>query len=470
MSDTIIRHNILRRFTMKQYDAVILGSGMGGLAAALLLAHDGKKVAIVEKNDRPGGRFSSRKQDGFTLDVGVHVISRGEKGPLIQVLERVGADFNIEWTKVRPKSSSAGKPFAFPHDLKGMVPDEDFDNLMKFVADIKALSDEETYELDSMTNEEHLNKYTTNSFIHSCVSRIGSVYCAVPEGIVSAGEVARCLKWEAEARASAYPTGGCIAVTSAYIKGIKDNGGEIFLNTPVEKVIVEDGKAVGIIAGGEEYRAQYVVSNADIKNTVFNLVGEQYFEQDYLDYIKGLKYSFRSPVVRIALDTVLNTDIQMLGQFYGPSQHEYYDILSRGELPDEMNLFLVIPSNFDPSTAPEGKQLVMIASPIASDINPDYVPAIIEAMIDTAENYIPGLREHALFIDKTTIEGLDELCGESGSCIGLAQTPGQVGKSRPSTKTPLEGLYVVGGEAGGAGVGTELCTLSAVEFFDSYVK
>jgi phytoene dehydrogenase-like protein len=455
---------------MKQYDAVVLGSGMGGLAAAILLAHSGKKVVVLEKADRPGGRFSSRKRDGFTLDVGVHVISRGEKGPLVQLLERVGIDAGIEWTKVRPKSSTGGKYFSFPHDLKDLVPEEDFNNLMQFVADIKAMSDEDTYAIDDITIEEQLNKYTTNKFVHSCVSRISSVYCAVPEWIISAGEFARCLKWEAEAKASAYPTGGCIAITSAYIKGIKDFGGEVYLNTPVEKVIVEDGRAVGVVAGGEEYRAELVVSNADIKHTVLDLAGSEHFPAEYIEYVKNLKYSFCSPIVRVALDKVLNTEIKMLGQFYAPSQHEYYDILNRGEMPDEMNLFLVIPSNFDPSTAPEGKQLVMIASPVPFGINAEYVEPIMEAMIDTAEKYIPGLREHAIFIDKTTVDGLGELSGEHGAVIGTAQTPGQAGKQRPSVKTPLEGLYIVGGEAGGAGVGTELCTLSAIEFFDTYVK
>ena len=59
--------------------------------------------------------------------------------------------------------------------------------------------------------------------------------------------------------------------------------------------------------------------------------------------------------------------------------------------------------------------------------------------------------------------------GEDGAGIGIAQQAGQAGTSRPSVKTPLPGLYIVGAEAGGAGVGTELAVNSAIEFFDTYV-
>ena len=59
---------------MKQYDAIVIGSGIGGLAAALLMQNAGKNVLVIEKLDAPGGRLSSRVRDGFKMDLGVHVI------------------------------------------------------------------------------------------------------------------------------------------------------------------------------------------------------------------------------------------------------------------------------------------------------------------------------------------------------------------------------------------------------------
>ena len=404
--------------------------------------------------------------------MGVHVISRGEKGPLVGVLKRCGIEPSFSWIKVRPESSTQGKVFKFPHDLKGMVPDADYEAVLRFVTDIKGLSDEQMAALDGLTLEEHLNSYTTDTFCHSCISRIGSVYMGAPEWMTSAGEFARCMQWEASARASAYPEGGCGAVTKDYVEGIKGYGGDIFPGTPVDWIVVEDGIAVGVFAGGEEYRAPIVVSNADIKETILKLVGPQYFSEEYVGRIKDAEYTLSSPVIRFALDTVVADPerYKMLGQFYSGGQHEYYEMISRGELPDEVNLFLVIPSNFDRGVAPEGKQLVMMASAVPVDLEDEFLDKFMDRMVDTAEKMIPGLRDHVIFKDVSASKTVAKMVGEEGATIGLVQSPDQVGKKRPSVKSPLPGLYLVGGEAGGAGVGTELCCNSAIELFDEYLS
>ena len=187
---------------MKRYDAIVIGAGIGGLAAALLLAESGRSVVLLEKRNQPGGRIGSSKRDGFTVDFGVHLISRGEKGPLVQLLERCGVEHGIEFTKVRPIQTTGGESFKFPHDLKGRVPDADFEAVVKMVTDVKGMSDEETHAFDGQTLEEFLSTYTTDPFVHACVSQVGFIYCCIPEYRLSAGEFARCLKWEAEARSS----------------------------------------------------------------------------------------------------------------------------------------------------------------------------------------------------------------------------------------------------------------------------
>ncbi len=452
----------------KDYDAIVLGAGIGGLAAALLLAHSGKRVALFEKRPIPGGRLGSSKRGDFTVDYGVHLISRGEKGPLIQLLERCGVDHGIEFTKVRPIQSTGGESFRFPHDLKGRVPDADFEAVIKMVNDVKAMSDEETAAFDAMTLQEFLDTYTTDPLVHACVSQVGFIYCCIPEYRLSAGEFARCLKWEAEAHASGYPSGGCVSITDAYMRGLEQHGVDVRFSTAVDEVLVEDGKAVGIKAGGQEYRAPMIVSNAGIKETVRDLVGPQHFSQDYVDYVDGLEISFVSLIARFALDTVISPDIKMLSNFPSMDPRAYNDMLCRGELPDDISSFIVVPSSFDPSVAPEGSQLVMMTTAVPADIPPEHCPAILDALIDVAESHFPGLREHAVFVEKVLPADAARVMGEDGAGIGIAQQAGQAGKDRPSIKSPLEGLYIVGAEAGGSGVGTELCVNSAIEFFDSY--
>ncbi|MDL2236470.1 NAD(P)/FAD-dependent oxidoreductase [Christensenellaceae bacterium OttesenSCG-928-K19] len=452
---------------MKKYDAIVIGSGMGGMAAALLMAHQGKKVALFEKNNIFGGRLSSYKKEGFMLDIGVHVISRGINGPVVECLKRVGIENALEFQKIRPVISFEGKPFIFPHDVKNMVPEEDFQALMRFLGDVKGFSEEEIKELDKITLKDLLLRYTDNEVVHTCVSRIGSVYCAIPSWIESAGEFVRCLSWEAAAKSSGYPQGGCVAISNAYIAGIKKFGGEVFESAKVDKIIVEDAKAVGVIVKGEEYRADMIVSNGDIRNTVLNLAGPEHFENDYVDYVRNLKYSWAGPVLRVALDSEI-TDIKMLSQFGEIGQEQYYEKIAKGVMPKLLNLFLVVPSNFSPGVAPEGKQLITVASPVPTDTPKEIMDKLQEKMLDTVEGLIPDLRKHIMWIDSMDIRATAGLAGEDGCVIGIAQCPGQVGEDRPKIKTPLDGLYIVGGEAGGSGVGIEMCTKSAMEFFDHY--
>ncbi|WP_165047069.1 MULTISPECIES: NAD(P)/FAD-dependent oxidoreductase [unclassified Adlercreutzia] len=454
---------------MKHYDAIVIGAGVGGLASALLLAHSGKRVALFEKRLQPGGRIGSSQRDGFTVDFGVHLISRGPKGPLIGVLDRCEVDHGIEFTKVRPIQSTGGEKFKFPQDLKGRVPDADFEAVIKMVTDVKGMSDEDTSAYDGQTLEEFLNAYTTDPFVHACVSQIGFIYCCIPEYLLSAGEFARCLKWEAEAHASGYPSGGCVAILGAYLRGLEQYGAEVRFGAPVERIVVEDGRAVGVVVGGEEHRADMIVSNAGLKETVDGLVGPEHFDESYVADVRSLEISFVSIIARFALDTVISPEIKMLSGFSSTPVREYNDRLMAGEVPEELNSFIVVPSSFDPSVAPEGKQLVMMTTAVPAGIKEEHCPAILEALIDLAEQSFPGLREHALFVEKVFPSDAARIMGEDGAGIGIAQQAGQAGVDRPNTKTPLAGLFVVGAEAGGSGVGTELAANSAIEFFDTYV-
>lgn len=449
------------------YDAIVIGSGIGGLAAALLMAHAGKKVLVLEKGERYGGRLSSYERDGFLVDVGVHIISRTNKGPMGQVLKMAEVDNPLQFHRIRPVTSFNGRQFKFPYDLQQMVPQEDYDALMRFLADCRAMTDEQTHQYDDISLKEVLFRYTTNTMVLACVSKTNSTYVCLPAWETSAGEFMRCLKWEAAEKASGYPEGGCVAITNVFLDGIVKYGGQLRNHADVEKILIENGRAVGVVVNGEAIFADKIVSNLDLAATVFDLVGREHFPEDYCEYVKGLKYSWFGGVMKIALDEKI-TDIKFLSQFGMEDQEAYEQMLLDGILPPELNMFVVVPSNFSPAVAPEGMQILNASTAMPVNVPPSIMEGYQEAMLRTLEKYIPELRQHILWIDYMDLEAMTKELGERGASIGVGQWPGQAGSSRPKSKLPVEGLYVVGGAAGGEGVGIEMCINSAINFFEQY--
>ncbi|MBW1743745.1 MAG: hypothetical protein JRJ47_10010, partial [Deltaproteobacteria bacterium] len=102
-------------------------------------------------------------------------------------------------------------------------------------------------------------------------------------------------------------------------------------------------------------------------------------------------------------------------------------------------------SNLDPTTAPPGKQLIIAGSLRA--IKADW-KAWETAVMNSVESVFPDIEKHILFTEATSPEEVDKLVGEGGGVIGLAQTVDQVGTKRIAQKTPVQNLYLVGGEAG----------------------
>src|ERR1700737_78996 len=81
--------------------AVVVGSGIGGGAAPMLLPHAGIPTTLVEKNRRIGGSCSGYDKQGFHIDIGTHMFCRGPKGPLGGVLRRAGRDGAITFRRTR---------------------------------------------------------------------------------------------------------------------------------------------------------------------------------------------------------------------------------------------------------------------------------------------------------------------------------------------------------------------------------
>lgn len=471
MVQKLINHQETKEVIMKKYDAIVIGSGIGGLAAAVLLAHNGRKVAILEKNSIPGGRLTSWEKEGFNVDLGVHVISRGAKGPVYQCLEKTGVPFELSFNTVRPVNVYKGEIYKFPKDVAKYVPEEDFAAFMQFFTDIRGYDEEKAHEYDHLTVDELLNQYTANAFIHNAVYTVCNIYTEAPASEVAAGDFINCLNWEAQARASGYPNGGCVAIPKAYLHVLNQLGGEIHYEKPVEKIIVESGKAIAVIAGGETWEADLIVSNAGIRPTMFGMVGKEHLEPDYINYLESLKYTGPSCILRIALDKVV-TDVKMFSTVPDLPASEYNTKLLKGEFdPAGVSIFLVSPSNFSEGICPPDKQYLTCTTALPYGVSKEVQVQILDYLFNTIMEMYPEARNHIIWTDRTYPDDLNALCGKEATGLGLTQCVGQTGKDAPDAKTPIENLYLVGVETGSiGGVGIERGVNSVFEFMDKYIK
>ena len=455
---------------MKKYDALILGSGMGGLAAAVLLAKQGKKVAIFEKNPMPGGRLTSWEKEGFNVDLGVHLVSRGAKGPVYQCLEETGVPFELSFTTVRPVSSYKGEIYKFPRDVAKYVPEEDFNAFMHFMGDIRSYDEAKAHEFDDMTLEQLLAQYTTNSFVHQAVSAICNIYTETQHHVAAAGDFINCLNWEAAARASGYPTGGCVAIPRAYLHVLKEMGGEIYLNTPVEEILLEGDTAIGVIAGDEEYHADLIVSNLGIRITMFDFIGKDKLEQEYIESLEKLVYTGPPCVLRIALDKVV-TDVKMFSTVADTPCDVYEEKLLKDEFdPKGVSVFLVSPSNFSPGICDPDKQYITCTTALPYGVSRKMQEAILDYLFNLVMTMFPEAKDHIIWTDRTYVDDFNELVGKEATGLGIAQIVGQTGRYAPKAETPIKNLYLVGTETGGkGGVGIERAVYSAYEMLE-YLK
>lgn len=456
---------------------IIVGGGIGGTAVGALLAHWGFQVSLFDKNSLIGGRCTSYQKEGFTIDVGVHLFGEGAKGPLQQVLDQIDMPDALQWVlsrDPRPLMYYKGKMSVYSRTtMAQLLPASEYQTVMKFFADSMSIRKKKIQELYYTDLETYLNQnYSTNPIFHTFIAMICGQYFCVAPNVASTGEFLRCFQAVLTKQASAYPVGGCIAIPKAYVEGIEKYGGTVTLNSPVKRIIVEADEVTGIeLTDGTQYEADIIISNADIQNTVKNLVGEKYFPREYVNRIKNLTYAQHCMAIKVALDEkVTDQKLIMHVNVDYSDMDRYIEQLMNGQIPDEVGGMITVPSNYDPALAPEGKQLIFLGTAISSNWRKLDWEKWGERCLESLQKVIPEIESHILWYNIDTPALVEKFAGEDGNIIGVGQTIDQVKDRRPSQITPLKNLYIVGCEAGGWGIGTELAANSALELADILTK
>ncbi|MHA1439508.1 MAG: phytoene desaturase family protein [Promethearchaeota archaeon] len=469
---------------------LIIGSGIGGAGiAALLSSVKNYKIELFEKNSLIGGRFSTYIKKGWKIDVGCHLIANCENGSIGWILNKIGRQNDVEWSYSRnptPKFFYIDRFLHFPKELTGLdITKEDLINLLKLMKNLNKFSNSELLKLEQQKVDMRtfLKNYTNNRNVLSLFSFFAGLYFVIPDFLTPASEWIRCQRDILKFKTSGYPKGGTMSIPRAFCNYVKDEGGNIYLNKKVKKIIIENGKAIGIETEDGIIEGDLIISNAGVKNTVFNLIGKKYFNEKYIQKIKSYEFSLATIQVKIALDKKITNEkmIMFIGQkialdeWYEKAfkEKKFVDFLENIDY--HPVLFIPIVSNLDPSVAPEGKQLIFAGGgcpiPKQGFSNKQHKEKMKQAIINSLEKIFPDIKKHILWSEITTPEDINNLVNENGCVVGIGQTINQIGINRPTHElNGLKNVYCCCADTGTTGIGGELAANSAINLFFKITK
>ena len=448
----------------KTYDVIVVGAGPGGAACAALLAKAGVKTLLLEKNDRPGGKALTMSREGFRYELwpvtgGPSRSSRWEE--LIAELELETELLAPEVPGLLLYCGPSGE--YTPYQPPGPVPlkPEESDAVTRFLTDMTSLSPQEIEALDEVTVHEFASRYRIPQSFYSFLAMEANIISVVPIDLWCASEALKTLQDLARGGAGCYFKGGYGQIFEACAEAVERYGGEVRLRTRVERITIEDGQVRGVVTGEGDFQAPIVISNAGIQPTVLKLVGEEHFDQGYVNYVKDLVPSLGLMGIRY----FLNKPVLESGMYIVFSDDNYFNVeraerAKAGQLPEDVLVFMVVPAVYDSSLAPAGKQCALASTlcPPGADMKD---PQIFWDKLDqTVAKIWPELpqhiehKEHYSTADVSSVTRDHVLPGQGGECIGLGQIVGQCGRYKPSARAPIRGLFYVGCDAGGYGCGT----------------
>lgn len=454
---------------------VIIGAGPGGLAAGMILSSKGYDVSIYEKDNVIGGRSKRILENGFQFSLGPSFVVYLDAYKWL--FKEAGLDFDQEVAykrldplyQINKKESVWNLPGTFDALKKDI--DEKFGELKAYERFMK--KEEKTVNAmhPVMLTPFHsrlslLSKNVINFGKFIGINKVGTKINKTFKSDILKDSMQfqtkylgmtpdetpgffTMLSYLEHALGIYHIDGGVPKLMDIMASHIKKNGGTIYLNAPVEKIVSKNKKAVGVMVGGTLIQADHIVVNADAPTMVEKLLEPEAMKKYTPNTMAKKSYSVSAYMLYLGLDTKLDYPVHTL--LLSDDYQNYTRTLKENQaLPEDMSLYIYHPSAIDESFAPKNKSSLMVLAPVPNN----------DALIDWAKEekafrkkVISKLRERLNFNEKEIIfeKTYTPIDWENdgiykGAIFAMKHTLNQLLHKRPHNRyEDLKNLYLVGG-------------------------
>jgi phytoene dehydrogenase-like protein len=507
--------------SQSDWDAIVVGSGPGGLTTAAYLAAAGRRVLVVEQHDVAGGNAQVfRRQHGdatYEFDVGLHYLGDcTDDGMLSKIFRVLGVGDRIAFRELDPDGFDVfrigDREFAVPTGweayrdrLVEYFPD-DAEGIDLFVGTCREVVSQfrmamvpgaavpAAQEWGNRTLAELYDHCGLSQEARAVLSHWCGLYGSAPSETVLHIHALIVDHYMAGAW---YPEGGGQVFPARLVQVIEALGGEVRTLATVERIAVDAGKVIGVEVDGELLSAPLVISNADHRRTVLELVDREHWDPATVRAAEEAVMALGLIVVYVVVDIDLTGGLTNANRavFHDADIEEAYAVLEAGRFPDDRvpfsfiamaskkdpdNLFLCPPghTNFQIMTiAPRGYGLWGVEHGPTDGTpyrrNAEYRQRkewITEQLLDDAEQLLGPFRDHIVHLETATPLTHERYTRSSGgTSYGLRFQPDQAGVHRPAHRTEIEGLWRVGASTrtghgiGGAMIGGVMCAGEILE-------
>ncbi len=460
-------------------DVVVVGGGVGGMAAALRLRAAGHDVVVLERNDVLGGKLASRSIDGFTFDTGPSLLTLPEVfddllavagTSLAEVVQPVRLDpiCRYHWpdgsafdhragagpavAEVERLSPGAGAAFgsylAHGRRVWEVSLRTFFSGPMESPVDLvrRMRGPSDLWAIDPLRSlDARARAHFDDPRLVQWAGRYATYSGSSP---YSAPATLSCIPWIEQSSGAWYVRGGLARLASAIGGVLAGVGVDVRTATEVEAVRADAGAVRGVrLVGGETLDADVVVANVDATHLYAQLLPDQ----------RALRRVLRAPVSSSGYALLVAVEGRTEGvahhniAFSADEAKEFSDVFERRTAPEDPTLYVAISAVTDPSQAPEGCEnwFVLVNVPPASAVDWDvradgYRDHLLERLAAHGWDLAGRIRSVEVI---TPLDIAERYRAWQGSIYGTSSNGRQAAFLRPSNRGPRRGLYLVGGSS-----------------------